>query len=72
MNEQRNMYDSRGFSRVLDTTAAWMLAILWALPLFYAIWTAFHPTEFSTRFSLTAPLTLENFSNAWKAAPFAR
>lgn len=72
MNEQRNMYDSRGFSRVLDTTAAWMLAILWALPLFYAIWTAFHPAEFSTRFSLTAPLTLENFANAWKAAPFTR
>ena len=72
MNEQRNMYDSRGFSRVLDTTAAWMFAILWALPLFYAIWTAFHPAEFSTRFSLTAPLTLENFANAWKAAPFAR
>lgn len=72
MNEQRNIYDSRGFSRVLDTTAAWMLAILWALPLFYAIWTAFHPAEFSTRFSLTAPLTLENFANAWKAAPFAR
>mgnify|MGYP003620292521 FL=1 len=72
MNEQRNMYDSRGFSRVLDSTAAWMLAILWALPLFYAIWTAFHPAEFSTRFSLTAPLTLENFANAWKAAPFAR
>ena len=72
MNEQRNMYDSRGFSRVLDTTAAWMIAILWALPLFYAIWTAFHPAEFSTRFSLTAPLTLENFANAWKAAPFAR
>lgn len=72
MKEQRNMYDSRGFSRVLDTTAAWMLAILWALPLFYAIWTAFHPAEFSTRFSLTAPLTLENFANAWNAAPFAR
>ena len=72
MNQQRNMYDSRGFSRVLDTTAAWMLAILWALPLFYAIWTAFHPAEFSTRFSLMAPLTLENFANAWKAAPFAR
>ncbi|QCC85647.1 carbohydrate ABC transporter permease [Desulfovibrio desulfuricans] len=72
MKTQCNMYDSRGFSRVLDTTAAWMLAILWALPLFYAIWTAFHPAEFSTRFSLTAPLTLENFVNAWKAAPFAR
>jgi sn-glycerol 3-phosphate transport system permease protein len=72
MNEQRSMYDSKGFSRVLDTTAAWMLAILWALPLFYAVWTAFHPSEFSTRFSLTAPLTLENFVNAWNAAPFAR
>ena len=72
MNEQRNIYDSRGFSRVLDSTAAWMLAILWALPLLYAIWTAFHPAEFSTRFSLTAPLTLENFANAWNAAPFAR
>ncbi|MFT4302749.1 MAG: carbohydrate ABC transporter permease [Desulfovibrio sp.] len=72
MNEQRNVYDSRGFSRILDTTAAWVLAILWALPLFYAIWTAFHPAEFSTRFSLTGPLTVENFANAWKAAPFAR
>ena len=27
----------------------------------YAFWTAFHPAEFSTRFVLTAPLTLENF-----------
>jgi len=72
MNEQRNIYDSRGFSRLLDTTAAWMLAILWALPLFYAIWTAFHPAEYSTQFSLTAPLTLQNFVNAWHAAPFAR
>ena len=72
MKEQRNIYDSQGFSRVIDTAAAWMLAILWGLPLFYAIWTAFHPSEFSTRFTLTAPLTLENFVNAWNAAPFAR
>ena len=38
----------------------------------YAFWTAFHPAEFSTRFALTAPLTLENFERAWAAAPFAR
>ena len=34
---------------------------LWVLPLLYAVWTAFHPAEFSTRFVLAAPLTLENF-----------
>lgn len=56
----------------LDTLAAWMLAILWILPLAYAVWTAFHPAEFSAKFSLTAPLTLENFARAWDAAPFAR
>ena len=59
-------------SHWLDTLAAWLLAILWILPLAYAIWTAFHPAEFSAKFSLTAPLTLENFARAWEAAPFAR
>ena len=38
----------------------------------YAFWTAFHPAEFSTRFALAAPLTLDNFAHAWDAAPFAR
>lgn len=56
----------------LDTLAAWLLALLWFAPLAYAVWTAFHPTEFSARFTPTAPLTLENFRNAWAAAPFAR
>ena len=56
----------------IDTLAAWMLALLWILPLAYAVWTAFHPTEFSTRFVLFAPLTLDNFTRAWAAAPFAR
>ena len=56
----------------LDMLAAWGLAILWILPLAYAVWTAFHPAEFSAKFSLTAPLTLENFARAWEAAPFAR
>jgi sn-glycerol 3-phosphate transport system permease protein len=60
------------YDRTLNTTAAWALALVWFAPLIYAIWTAFHPTEFSTRFVLTAPLTLENFVAAWNAAPFAR
>jgi sn-glycerol 3-phosphate transport system permease protein len=56
----------------LDTVAAWLLALLWILPLAYAVWTAFHPAEYSTRFALLAPLTLDNFARAWEAAPFAR
>jgi sn-glycerol 3-phosphate transport system permease protein len=36
------------------------------------VWTAFHAPEFSTRFVLAAPLTLDNFHRAWEAAPFAR
>lgn len=56
----------------LDTVAAWLLALLWILPLAYAVWTAFHPSEYSTRFALFAPLTLDNFRRSWEAAPFAR
>jgi sn-glycerol 3-phosphate transport system permease protein len=56
----------------LDTVAAWLLALLWILPMVYAVWTAFHTPEYATRFSLTAPLTLDNFRRAWEAAPFAR
>ncbi|MEP7327918.1 MAG: carbohydrate ABC transporter permease [Betaproteobacteria bacterium] len=58
--------------RALESAAAWLLGILWVLPLLYAFWTAFHPAEFSTRFELLAPLTLDNFAKAWNAAPFAR
>jgi sn-glycerol 3-phosphate transport system permease protein len=56
----------------VETAGAWLLAILWISPLAYALWTAFHPPEFSVRFTLDAPLTLQNFANAWNAAPFAR
>jgi sn-glycerol 3-phosphate transport system permease protein len=56
----------------VDTLAAWLLALLWILPLVYAAWTAFHAPEYSTRFTLFAPLTLDNFHRAWAAAPFAR
>jgi len=58
--------------RVLETLAAWLLGIVWLLPLAYAVWTAFHPSEYSAHFVPTAPLTLANFDDAWNAAPFAR
>ena len=59
-------------ARMLDTVAAHTLALLWASPLLYALWTAFHPGEYSVHFDLSAPLTLENFRTAWEAAPFAQ
>jgi sn-glycerol 3-phosphate transport system permease protein len=65
-------YAPHGAGRALESAAAWLLAILWLLPLLYALWTAFHPAEFSVRFDPLAPLTLKNFVQAWHAAPFAR
>jgi len=59
-------------NKSLETISAWVLGLLWLLPLAYAVWTAFHPSQFATRFALDAPLTLQNFANAWAAAPFAR
>jgi sn-glycerol 3-phosphate transport system permease protein len=65
----RLVYNEPG---LLDTVAAWLLALLWILPLLFAAWTAFHPAEFSGHLALGAPLTLDNFRRAWIAAPFAR
>ena len=63
---------SIGFGESIEVGAAWLLAIIWLMPLIYAFWSAFHPSEFATRFSLLAPLTLDNFREAWSQAPFAR
>ena len=57
---------------LLETAAAWLLALLWLSPLLYAFWAAFHPVEFATRFDPLAPLTLGNFAKAWTYAPFPR
>lgn len=69
---RRDPYAPRGLALTLESMGAILLAILWVLPLAYAVWAAFHPAEFTTRFALAAPLTLENFTRAWAAAPFAR
>jgi len=60
------------FDRALFVAGAWALALVWILPLAYAVWTAIHPSAYETRFVLLAPLTFENFTRAWNAAPFAR
>ena len=59
-------------TRTLEIIGAWLLGLIWALPLGYAVWTAFHPAIYATHFSLFAPLSLHNFALAWQAAPFAR
>ena len=59
-------------TNIASTVAAWLFGLLWALPLLYAIWAAFHPSAFATNFDPLAPLTLRNFERAWTAAPFAR
>jgi sn-glycerol 3-phosphate transport system permease protein len=56
----------------IETIAAWLLGVLWLLPLLYAFWAAFHPAADAAHFRPIAPLTLENFITAWNAAPFAR
>jgi sn-glycerol 3-phosphate transport system permease protein len=72
MTPAASMPRTFAIDRVLFTTGAWLLALVWILPLAYAVWTAFHPPEFETRFSLFAPVTLDNFVRAWNAAPFGR
>ncbi len=56
----------------LETAAAWLVGLLWVLPLAYALWTSVHPAAYAAHFVPSAPLTLVNFENAWNAAPFAR
>ena len=57
-------------SNILETFAAWLLAILWIAPLLYALWAAFHPSEYAIHFDLFAPITLDNFREALSQAPF--
>ena len=61
-----------GLGGGIETAAAWLLGLIWVLPLLYALWTAFHPAAEAAHFRLAAPLTLDNFITAWNDAPFAR
>ena len=37
------------------TIGGWLLGLIWALPILYALWAAFHPSAYTTNFDLTAP-----------------
>ncbi len=63
---------SLALTRSLESVGAWVLGLLWLLPLLYAAWAALHPPEYATRFDLLAPWTLGNLLHAWQAAPFPR
>ena len=68
-----SMVDNKGMaSEVVETIAAWLLGLLWLLPLLFAIWTAIHPSAYVAKFDLLAPITAQNFVTAWESAPFAR
>src|SRR5690606_23657006 len=56
----------------LDTLGAWLLGILWFLPLAYTLWAAFHPSSYSSTSHLTAPQRLYSLIAACKAASFER
>ena len=58
------------FQRLLETAAAWLLAVVWITPLLYACWAAFHFSGDSAKLTFTAPLTWSNFVHVWHAAPF--
>jgi len=72
MNQTATLFGGDRWLAALTTLGAWLLALLWALPPLFAVWTAFHPQAFSVHFDLTAPLTLANFDRALAAAPFPR
>lgn len=56
----------------LEAAGAWLLGLLWVLPLLWAAWAAVHPPAYATQFHPLAPLTAGNFVRAWEAAPFPR
>jgi sn-glycerol 3-phosphate transport system permease protein len=56
----------------LETFGAWLLGVLWILPLAWAVWSAIHPATASSGFNLLAPLTTRNFATAWGMAPFGQ
>ena len=55
---------------MLLTAGTWVLALLWIAPLLFALWAAVHTSTDATHFNLGAPLTIDNFLSAWRAAPF--
>ncbi len=56
----------------LDTIGAWLLGLMWVLPLLWAIWSSIHLPAEVANFNLFGRVTLENFVAAWNMAPFGQ
>lgn len=66
-------YQHTGFiARIINTASAWLLGLIWLLPLLFAAWAAFHSSANTAKLDFLAPITLNNFATAWSSAPFAR
>ncbi len=63
---------SERFWRIIDTSGAWLLALCWIAPLLFALWAAFHSANAALALDWRAPLILDNFRQAWQAAPWLR
>jgi sn-glycerol 3-phosphate transport system permease protein len=66
------MTPTLSFGRLCLNSVIALAALLWFLPILVAFWVAIHPASEQGSFSLLSPLTLQNFVDAWHAAPFAR
>ena len=68
MTERPDPYAPTGLSRVLESAAAWALAVLWVLPLAYAVWAAFQAVSKLARVSGAVSAKCAENSAEWNAA----
>jgi sn-glycerol 3-phosphate transport system permease protein len=52
--------------------AIYLMAFVWLVPLLWVVITAFQPPAMATSLSFSFVFTLDNFKEAWQAAPFGR
>lgn len=48
------------------------MAVIWGIPLLWAIFTAFRPSNLATSLTFNGVLTFDNFIKAWNTAPFGQ
>ena len=58
--------------RRLEALGTWVFALVWATPLLWMIWAAFHDGLATFRGEFMASWTLQNFVSAFSVAPFGR
>lgn len=74
MSTPTNHQHQRAFNlvRYSNLFAAWIVGVVWVLPLLYMIWAAFHTGSDTLYLNLNSAWSLANFRQAWEMAPFVR